>query len=353
MKTIVYYISDYGYGHASRSIAVIRNLLDKTSDTKVIISNSFALAFLKESLADYGNRVIFHEVHTDIGYVLKKDSLEPDPLLLIKQLQAFYNNWEEVIKNELEYFKDKNIVGILTDVSPIGIEVGSVFAVPTIGISNFTWYSAYKDLVDEKQLERLRISYEKMDYYFSLATNQENWGRIGQYDFSFFSRTVNQDEIKRIRKSVNPKSNKKIVFVGIGMKIDVPLMDLPIWFNDENVYIVSSNVQAERENIYKIPYDYTESQNYIAASDIIITKAGWGTVSEAVNQGKTLYVIDRQSLNEDRNTISYLKKYNLAETITLEELNTVPDLSIKKYLKCKNEVGLIVNKICEILNIEY
>lgn len=350
MKTIAYYISDYGYGHASRSIAVIRNFLDKTADAKVIICNSFALAFIKESLAEYGKRVVFHEVHTDIGYVLKKDSLEPDPLSLQTQLQAFYDNWEEVVANELEYFKDKNIVGILSDISPIGIEVGSVLGVPTIGISNFTWYSAYTDLVNENQLERLRNSYEKMDYYFSLATNQEKWGRIDQHEFSFFSRTVNQDEVNRIRKFVNPKGNKKIVFVGIGMKIDVPLMDLPIWSNAENVYIVSSNVQVEGDNIFKIPFDYTESQNYIAASDIIITKAGWGTVSEAVNQGKSLYVIDRQSLNEDRNTISYLMKNNLAETITFEELYTVEDLPIQEFLKSKNEVNLIVNKICEILN---
>ncbi|WP_088013323.1 glycosyltransferase [Gottfriedia acidiceleris] len=352
MKTISYYISDYGYGHASRSIAVIRNFLNRTSDVRVIICNSFAIEFLKESLADYGERVVFHEVQTDIGYVLKKDSLEPDPIRLLKQLQAFYENWEDIVENELEYFKDKVIVGILTDISPIGIEVGSRLGIPTIGISNFTWYSAYKDLVDENQLGRLRNSYEKMDFYFALATNQEKLGRIDQLDFSFFSRTIKQEEVNRIRNFVNPQGNKKVVFVGIGMKIDVPLMGLPVWSNNENVYIVSSNVQVEGENIFKIPFNYTESQNYIAASDIVITKAGWGTVSEAVNLGKSLYVIDRQSLNEDRNTISYLTNHNLAQIITLEELYKFKDLPIRESIKSNNEVDLIVNKFCEILNIK-
>ncbi|SFD10112.1 glycosyltransferase [Bacillus sp. UNCCL81] len=353
MKTIVYYISDYGYGHASRSIAVIRNFLNRTSDVRVIICNSFAIEFLKESLVEYGERVVYHEVKTDIGYVLKKDSIEPDPIALKNRLSDYYHNWEEIVENELEYFKDKSIVGILSDISPIGIEVGSIIDVPTIGISNFTWYSAYKDLLKEQELEKLRKSYEQLDYYFSLATNQEKWGRVGEFNFSFFSRTVDLNEVNRIRQIVNPSGNKKIIFVGIGMKIDMPLMNLPIWSNAENVYIVSANVQAEGNDIFKIPFEYTESQNYIAASDIIITKAGWGTVSEAVNQGKTLYVIDRQSLNEDRNTISYLKQYNLAETITLEKLYSINDLTIRNEVKCENEVELIVNKICEILNLKF
>ncbi|MFB7141951.1 hypothetical protein ACFCYN_20045 [Gottfriedia sp. NPDC056225] len=352
MKTIVYYISDYGYGHASRSIAVIRNFLNRTSDVRIIICNSFAAEFLKESLAEYSERVIFHEVQTDIGYVLKKDSIDPDPTALKSRLLDFYENWEEKVKKELEYFKDKNIIGILSDISPVGIEVGSILDVPTIGISNFTWYSAYNDLLNEQELERLSKSYEQLDYYFSLATSQEKWGRFGQFNFSFFSRTIYQDEVNRIKNLVNPLGIKKVIFVGIGMKINMALMDLPIWSNDENVYIVSSNIQVEGKNIFKIPLDYTESQNYIAASDIIITKAGWGTVSEAVNQGKSLYVIDRQSLNEDRNTIAYLKEYNLTETITLEELYSVNDFPIRKEVKCENEVGLIVNKICEILNLK-
>lgn len=49
MKTIAYYISDYGFGHASRSIAVIRKLLNHP-EVEIMICHSFALSFIKESL---------------------------------------------------------------------------------------------------------------------------------------------------------------------------------------------------------------------------------------------------------------------------------------------------------------
>ncbi|MFS0774819.1 hypothetical protein ABC255_02100 [Neobacillus sp. 3P2-tot-E-2] len=44
MKTIAYYISDFGFGHASRSIAVIRKLLNHP-EAEIMICHSFALSF--------------------------------------------------------------------------------------------------------------------------------------------------------------------------------------------------------------------------------------------------------------------------------------------------------------------
>ncbi len=44
-KIIAYYIPDYGYGHAARSIAIIRELLKKDSQVHIIITNYFANDF--------------------------------------------------------------------------------------------------------------------------------------------------------------------------------------------------------------------------------------------------------------------------------------------------------------------
>ncbi|OKO92449.1 hypothetical protein BRO54_2352 [Geobacillus proteiniphilus] len=76
MKTIAYYISDYGFGHAARSVALIRQLLKMEEEVRIIICHSFALQFLRESLQGE-NRIVFRTLETDIGYVLRKDSIEP------------------------------------------------------------------------------------------------------------------------------------------------------------------------------------------------------------------------------------------------------------------------------------
>lgn len=50
MKTICYYISDYGYRHAARSVAIIRDLIAQSEKVKVVVCHSYALDFIKDSL---------------------------------------------------------------------------------------------------------------------------------------------------------------------------------------------------------------------------------------------------------------------------------------------------------------
>jgi hypothetical protein len=79
LRTIAYYLSKYGFGHATRSIAMIRRLCEK-NEIRIIICNAFAYDFLKQSLNDLiaAERVTLRKISNDIGYVLRPHSLTPD-----------------------------------------------------------------------------------------------------------------------------------------------------------------------------------------------------------------------------------------------------------------------------------
>lgn len=103
MKTVSFYISEYGYGHAARSLALIRKLLTTRKDIKIIICNSFAFGFLKDSLKEFGNRVIFHQVETDVGYVLKEHSIELDAIGLNKKCKEYLEKVPEISRKKLAF----------------------------------------------------------------------------------------------------------------------------------------------------------------------------------------------------------------------------------------------------------
>lgn len=65
MKTICFYISDYGYGHATRSIALIREIVDSCDDVNVIVKTSGPYKFTKKSL--HHPRVSAIRCRNDIG----------------------------------------------------------------------------------------------------------------------------------------------------------------------------------------------------------------------------------------------------------------------------------------------
>ena len=72
MKKILYYVSDHGKGHATRSIAIIQEMLKH--NIEVIVRNTNALEFFKQSLPN--TKIIPGK--TDVGSTIKKDGFSID-----------------------------------------------------------------------------------------------------------------------------------------------------------------------------------------------------------------------------------------------------------------------------------
>ncbi|CAH2464471.1 mannose-6-phosphate isomerase [Bacillus mycoides KBAB4] len=352
MKIFVFYISEYGFGHATRCIALIREMLRARNDVQIIVCNSFALQFIRASLIEYEDRIIFHDVETDVGFVLKENSLELDKEKLKQAYVSFCADLPRKIGEELSFLESFTVDCIISDIAPIAFEVADRLEVPSIGISNFSWYTAYKNVLSVNLLQVFKDMYKKMDYFYTLAgSNEPQWARIDTFSFNFYSRKINSLEVEKIKLKLNPTGKKQIVFIPIGMKIDIGnITSLPLWDEERFIFIVSHNMKIEHENVFKIPQNYTESQNYVAAADCIISKAGWGTVSEAVLQNKLLLIIDRKEMSEDQHTIQFLRGNNLCGLITWEELQY---MNIEEHIKVprviyENEAQKITSHIFKL-----
>jgi hypothetical protein len=115
-----------------------------------------------------------------------------------------------------------------------------------------------------------------------------------------------------------------MVFIAIGMSIQVDdLRQMAMWDDPSCLFIISSNLNIDGDNIIRIPADVTESQNYMAICDIVITKPGWGTVGEAVTLRKPLLLLDRSLFQEDRNTIEALHGLHPYKRITWDQLKNL------------------------------
>ncbi|MDN4523956.1 glycosyltransferase [Fictibacillus fluitans] len=355
MKTIAYYISEYGFGHATRSIALMREIL-KAEELRVVVCTSFSLEFIRESMVEFGERVVYHGVATDVGYILQKDSLQLDKDTLNKACHDYLMDSDELAKQEIEYLTPLYVGCILSDIVPIAFEIGDRMNIPTVGISNFTWWSAYEGVVDSSLNDEFRAMYEKMDHFIQLAGSKEpEFGRKSNEQFGFFCRESDDREVQRLRHQLNPFGEKKIVFIPIGMKIELNMADWPLWNNEDCVFVVSSHMDIEHPNVVKVPAEYTEVQNYVAAADLVISKAGWGTVSEAVVHQKPLLIIEREEMNEDRNTINFLVGNNWCRLIFWKMLERNRNLfnsgTHLKYYE-KSELLGIVHCVLSMINIK-
>lgn len=314
---IAYYVSDYGYGHATRSIAIIRELLKRNPEMMITICHSFASELLINSFND--NRVTFRIVPTDVGYVLNSDTLELDSEKMNGMYEEYLSARPRKIKEEIDFLYQNQISCVITDIYSNAIEAADKLNILSIGISNFLWSDVYKNIIEESKLEVMKMAYSKMSHYLQLEGSIDS-----THTYGFFSREINKQEVLRIKDELKASSKDTLIFYGLGMKIDHSHQlnnKSPLWSTDNCKFIVSSHVDINHPNVYKIPNTYIETQNYIAASDFTITKPGWSTVSEALSGKSRILLINRTSFIEDQATTKRLKAQSYCKSFSVEELS--------------------------------
>ena len=144
---ICFYISDYGYGHASRSIAIIRKLLSEYKDAKIYIKNSGAFDYIKNSLPHENIEVV--KSKNDIGVIFRENSVIVDREQTRKMLIDWISSWDEFIKKEKQFCESHMIDLILSDITPQAFVVANELDIPGIAISNFTWHYIFYNLFRE------------------------------------------------------------------------------------------------------------------------------------------------------------------------------------------------------------
>lgn len=64
------YISDHGFGHASRNIPIIRCILEANNDIKIIIKTGKVQGeFIRELIGDFKGRVTCYFEYMDVGLI--------------------------------------------------------------------------------------------------------------------------------------------------------------------------------------------------------------------------------------------------------------------------------------------
>ena len=147
---LVFYVSSHGFGHLTRCLAIIDRLLDTCDKEIFIVCGKNQIEFARTYFEKHKN-IGYRELTTDIGLINKKESLEIDKEKLEIELEVFIETWDSIVLEEVNYFENKKITLINSDISAIGFLVAEKLGVKSLGISNFTWVDQYKYIgINEK-----------------------------------------------------------------------------------------------------------------------------------------------------------------------------------------------------------
>ena len=337
LKTILYYITDHGLGHATRSVAIIREL--KKLNVRLILRNSNCINFLRESLPD----IQIIPGITDVGPIIAEDGVSIDRNKSKTSLKNWIDNMDKFVKQEKETIVKINPDLVISDVSAVPIKASYISNKPSIVISNFCW-SDVLDFLELEQLSKLITAYEMADFAIQLpfGTDMKPFKIKKKAGIVCRRPTRTPKEIHKIL-GLSDNSFKILVHLGNQYKISFK--------GNQNTEIISTGANIDPFSHQISPW--IEGQDLIFASDLVICKLGYGMVTECLTNGTPfVYLSDPNHI--EQNFISKgLEKLGLDNRITKEDLYCLDLEKITKRQivpkKLENETNIVVKMISEML----
>ena len=308
----------------TRCLGIMENILKTSEYNLYVVCDKKQNDFTRIYLAKYKHRIVYKDMITDVGFVNKENSLEVDKNHLQQKLLSFTSTWDKVVDGECNFLRNINIESIITDISPIGCLVGNKLNLPVILISNFTWVEQYEFIkIEDSIINKFRQAYSNVNkfikYDLCLPVSTINCNEV--YGPGFICREIDYDKVEYIKKKYG-----KSIFITCGKSVSLNNINIK---NFDGTIFITSGITINYEgncNVINLPVDILDTQNYIAASHMVISKNGWGT---SIIGHTNLVLIERPTAKEDTYNIEKIKANKLAISIKERDLSTIDILSLE------------------------
>lgn len=312
---IRFYISDYGFGHASRSIALMRALHAAMNCTISVRTNTSA-DFIRDSCPF----VSVEKKRNDIGTVMHDSTSRVDRVETEKSLRHWISSWDTWIAEETAFCKECAVDLIISDITPQAFLVSKTLGIPGIGVSNFTWDLIFRQLYgNSPEVQMIHNAYASADLGLVLPLNASLDVFKERISVPLVSRepTASREEM---RKRLGISDAEILVYVGSGLSFNSVPACLDKLIEAGLRLLVSENQPFYHPKIIRIPSSDTETQNYIGMCDLVITKPGYSTVSESIRAKIPLLIFTREGFAEDAYILRLLEMEGIGKQMSWETI---------------------------------
>jgi L-arabinokinase len=335
MKPIAYYITAHGYGHGTRSCDVLRALHRLAPGQPVIVTTDLPRDFLDSRLNGCSN-ITFRSGAFDVGLV-QKDSLRSDLFQTLEELEALNGQWEALIAQERLFIQHEDIGLVAADIPAIPLAAAQRSGIPDVAIGNFSWdwiYEAYAktDFQWEYFVEKFRAVYEQTGLLLRLpfAPPMEQFPNRKDIPLLASPGRPRRDQIiNSVLETRNKLGNPKIVsdsearasdfLPGSGrpwvllsftsLDLDFQALEKIRMLSGDYEFFCVEPLSFPGSCIRSISRDTAGFADILASCDIVVSKPGFGLVSECIVNSKPLIWSDRGDFAEYPYLVEGIERY--------------------------------------------
>jgi hypothetical protein len=306
MFNFAIYVSDHGFGHATRMAALAREFnkfgifvhIRSARPDFIFDGLDRSLSRKEDSACDVGVR------HTK--------NLAPDREATRESLISLMSRRRDIVEREVEYLRREKIGLVIADIPWLAVEAATYSGVPVFAISNFDWMYIYKLLFEGDRdikplLNTIRGLYQRVDRAFRLPLSSprsmgsfpriEKTGLLANYRYA--------DPDLRERLGLDPTEPLLVCTFGGAGEMGIDLNTVCATWPGQVASTISFSGPA---NYLQVPRD-ADFSGLIREADVLLTKPGYSTFAEALQYGKPFIYMPREDYPEEEVLIRGIAKH--------------------------------------------
>jgi L-arabinokinase len=308
MPKIRYYISGHGLGHASRGCQIINTLRRLYPDLQVeVVSNAHAWFF--DGFLSQGVPVARRQL--DVG-VVQRDSLVMDEVETLRAARRLQLDSRRLIEDEARSLRESGIDLAVSDISSKVFPAARCAGITGVGIANFTWEWIYQDFVARHPdyadvVAALHQEYGQASKYLLLPFHGDFPAEVPQEELPLVARKACRPR-DEVRKALGLSASRKVALVSFG-GFGVDGLDLTALTRlKEWTFLIESRMGSGAENVRVIAPRTQSYPDLVAAADVVVTKPGYGIVSEAIANDTAVLYVSRGAFREQALLVQALSR---------------------------------------------
>lgn len=292
---IAYYITSHGYGHALRSSVICNKF---SPDVEVIFRTLVPEAFFRrEVLRPFS----YAPAEFDCGCI-QTDGVTVD---IGRTIAAYCGRADKnamILPDEAQWCVDQKIDGIVGDIVPFAFEVAHAAGIPSIAVTNFTWWDIYQEYCGTfpyfaPYVEKIRCQYGLAAMLLDLKAS---------LPMEYFKKRKPVPPVGRVGKNIRDRilsefslgKNKclALIYTGnFGMDaIDWKKLERFTKWEFLGLYPLlgsPSNYNVVSKRVFRY-------QDCIASVDLMVSKIGYGVYAECFLNGTPILYLPREEFAE-------------------------------------------------------
>ena len=308
MSILYVAITNHGFGHVTRTAALIDCLLDINPEILPIFVTTAPRWLLDKYIS---GRFLHRPRALDVG-VVQRDSLVADLDATVAQLQQLQAQADAIVRAEVDFIRLNRVKLVFADIPPLATAIAHAAGIPCWMEGNFGWdfiYEGYGSRFDDA-VQWFQELYGQCDRLFRLPFHPEMPAFPQQTDFGMTG-SVPARSAEEVCQTLGLDCDRPIAlltFGGLGIR-DIPyerVKDYPDW------QFVSLDRQTPEDipNLHKLDGEIWRPVDIMPACERVVVKPGYCTFSEAMRVGVPISSITRDNFAEASILLEGLQDYS-------------------------------------------